>query len=155
MAKIGAEGAHICVVCTDIAKSNVVAIRDRPELQQFRGGREGAGSISLDFAIYDANADQSITLLDKGVTLSPSAPSTNPILVIANYVFDSLKYDVYRFSSDGCLQEGLVSTCLTLTLTLTLNLNLMVRSSVHVVRFATGECKGAVSLRVRLQVRGH
>ena len=78
--------------------------------QQFRGGREGAGSISLDFAIYDANADQSITLLDKGVTLSPSAPSTNPILVIANYVFDSLKYDVYRFSSDGCLQEGLVST---------------------------------------------
>ena len=151
MAKIGAEGAHICVVCTDIAKSNVVAIRDKPELQQFRGGREGAGSISLDFAIYDANADQSITLLDKGVTLSPSAPSTNPILVIANYVFDSLKYDVYRFSSDGCLQEGLVSTCLTLTLTLTL----IGRSSVHVVRFATGECKGAVSLRVRLQVRGH
>ena len=111
-------------------------------------GPDAPGSVSIDFAIYDANTDSSIRLLDRhkhlsavrpqtgrdslpycrGVTLKAgtdqknddshmddgvrqfdqigekkadvclASPAVNPIVVIANYVFDSLKYDVYRFS---------------------------------------------------------
>jgi len=109
MGSLARRGARVCVVCTDIAKSNINHIKQRPELQPYIKP-DAPGQISLDFAILDANKHDSLHLQHRDVRLTVESPSRNPLILIANYVFDSLKYDVFRFSREGVMQEGLVST---------------------------------------------
>jgi SAM-dependent methyltransferase len=58
----------------------------------------------VDFAVFDAERDGEVRLLESGVTLSAGAP----LVVIANYVFDTIAHDAFA-SSGGALQEGLVT----------------------------------------------
>ena len=62
----------------------------------------------LDFATLDANNDNNIILRRSGVILSPEHPTDNPIIVIANYLFDTLCHDIFQVHS-GQLHEGLIS----------------------------------------------
>ncbi len=56
----------------------------------------------LDFACFDPLADGSLTLLNSGRVLSPTAPE--PLIAIANYLFDSLPQDLFGIE-DGHLFE--------------------------------------------------
>jgi tetratricopeptide (TPR) repeat protein len=58
----------------------------------------------LDFALFDAGHDRALTLVQSGATLSAEA-RLNPLAVIANYFFDTLPSDVFRFRN-GAIYEG-------------------------------------------------
>jgi hypothetical protein len=60
----------------------------------------------LDFARYDATRDDSLTLMHSGEALGPGSLA-NPVVVVANYVFDAIPHDLFRARA-GALEEGLV-----------------------------------------------
>ncbi len=61
----------------------------------------------VDFAVFDAECDTSLSLLVSHATIDRYS-CANPIFLIANYVLDSLRQDVFRVV-DGQLQEGLIT----------------------------------------------
>lgn len=84
-------------VLTDFAERNVAFCREHPQLRPFR--ERGW----LDFAVFDAERDRSLTLMDSRAEIGPASLKT-PLLAIANYVFDGLESDVFRMR-DGSLCE--------------------------------------------------
>ena len=96
-----AAGPKVRYVLTDVAGKNMEFWAQHPKLAPFVA--EGV----LDFAIFDAAVDNRVTLRLSGETLSAGAAG-NPIVAIANYVFDSLPQDVYR-ARGGELLECLVT----------------------------------------------
>jgi hypothetical protein len=88
-------------VMTDFTETNVSFWRSHDALQPFV--REGV----LDFAMFDAERDPSMTLLSSGVTLAPGGLA-NPLVVVANYVFDGIPLDAFRIDA-GNVDEWLVS----------------------------------------------
>jgi tetratricopeptide (TPR) repeat protein len=89
----------VVYVMTDFTPENVAGFRAHPQLAAWvAAGR-------LDFARFDAEQDRSFTLLESGVTLG-AATLANPMAVVANYFFDTLRHDVFQ------LEEGRVSECL-------------------------------------------
>lgn len=60
----------------------------------------------LDFACFDAEAPGDLRLLRSGAVLAPGAVR-NPLIVVANYFFDSIPQDVFLLSG-GELYEALV-----------------------------------------------
>jgi tetratricopeptide (TPR) repeat protein len=88
-------------VLTDFTESNLAAWRAHPRLKPyFEAGM-------LDLARFDAERDTELRLERSGVVLSPSS-GQNPMLFVANYVFDSLSHDVFRVRK-GVLEEGLAT----------------------------------------------
>lgn len=88
-------------VLTDFTESNLAAWRAHPRLEPFfKAGM-------LDLARFDAERDTELVLERSGERLAPGT-AKNPIVVVANYVFDSLSHDVFRVAS-GKLEEGLVT----------------------------------------------
>ena len=61
----------------------------------------------LDFACFDAERDQAITLSQSGETLEPNGLS-NPMIVIANYVLDTIPQDLFLIEN-GQISESLVT----------------------------------------------
>ncbi|HMA37215.1 MAG TPA: SAM-dependent methyltransferase, partial [Chloroflexia bacterium] len=91
----------ITYVLTDFAARTVAYWQAHPALQPF----VAAGV--LDFACYDLERDQHLTLLHSGVVLAPGTVA-NPLVVLANYFFDSLPQDAFCVG-DGRLCESLVT----------------------------------------------
>jgi hypothetical protein len=95
------RGLDVRYVLTDFAEPNLAAWRAHPALEPwFAAGR-------LDLARFDAERDAAIVLERAGVTLAPGTVR-NPVVVIANYVFDGLPLDGFSVK-DGRLHEWLVS----------------------------------------------
>jgi hypothetical protein len=86
-------------VMTDVIESSLQFWNDHPALRPFLD--EGI----LEFALFNAEQQQEITLSRSGTVLS-SETIKNPLLVLANYVFDSMTHDSFRVE-DGELFEGL------------------------------------------------
>jgi hypothetical protein len=82
-------------VMTDVAQSTLEDWAGRPELADER----------VDFAHFDVTADRTLALRRRGIELDRTA---NPLVVIANYVFDSVPADSFAIG-DGTLEECLVS----------------------------------------------
>jgi len=91
---------RIRYVMTDLAESNVELWRGNPRLRPF------LDSGILDLACFDAARDTELRLAVSGRVLAPGA--SRPMVVIANYVFDSLPQDAFRVE-DGRLCESLVT----------------------------------------------
>jgi tetratricopeptide (TPR) repeat protein len=91
----------VCYVLTDFTESNLDAWKNHERLRPFFD----AGM--LDLARFDAEHDRELRLQRSGVVLSRATPS-NPILFVANYVFDSLSHDVFRIQR-GQLEEGITT----------------------------------------------
>ena len=93
----------LCYVMTDVAEANLAAWRAHPQLAAWLGdGR-------LDIARFDAAHDGAICLERSGAVLAPGTVG-NPVIVVANYVFDSLPLDVFSVR-DGQLHEWQVRLC--------------------------------------------
>lgn len=100
--KIGLSELSICYIMTDFTEKNVSFWQQHHQLKSFvdRG--------VLDFSIYDIHQEYpELTLIESGVTLTKSAMH-NPLVLIANYVFDTIKQDVFRVEQ-GEIYEGLTS----------------------------------------------
>ena len=84
---------------TDFAQSNVDAWQAHERLAPFRDrGR-------LDFALFDLERDDELRLRRAGVTLG-AARCGNPMVVLANYAFDSTAQDAFQVRH-GVLYERL------------------------------------------------
>jgi hypothetical protein len=79
-------------VMTDFTDANVSAWREQPQLAALAA--EGV----LDFARFDAESDRTLQLQVSGRTLSPESP-VSPLVVIANYAFDSIVADAFQFKN--------------------------------------------------------
>jgi hypothetical protein len=88
-------------VMTDFTQKNIDFWRSHPALQPFIN--DGL----LDFALFDAENDSRLLLQESGVALAPET-NRNPVVAVANYLFDSLIQDVFRVRS-GILEEGLAT----------------------------------------------
>lgn len=99
------DGLVVRYVMTDFAESTVAAWRAHPQLAAWLdAGR-------LDLARFDAEHDAAIALEHSGATLAPGA-LRNPLVVIANYVFDSLPLDAFSVIA-GRLHAWQVRLCST------------------------------------------
>lgn len=96
------HGLDLRYVMTDLADSNLAAWEQRRELERFRT----AGLLYS--ARLDAARPTELTLRPSGTVLRAGA-LRNPLIVVANYVLDSLPVDLLRIAR-GQLQEGLVTT---------------------------------------------
>ncbi len=95
--------SHVPVryVLTDFTENNLDHLRNHPDLQSF------VESGVLDFARYDAGEDFEIRLTCSGEVLSPQT-LRNPLIVLANYVFDGIPQDVFSVH-DGKFFECLAT----------------------------------------------
>ncbi|ODS24436.1 hypothetical protein AB835_03820 [Candidatus Endobugula sertula] len=94
--RLGLEAINFVYVLTDFTQNNINYWRQHPAWQPFikRG--------LVDFARYDAEHDIHITLLESGTVLGAgenAMPPELPCMVVANYVFDSLRHDIFRVQS--------------------------------------------------------
>jgi hypothetical protein len=92
-------GLDLRFVMTDFAQGNIDAWEGHERLAAFREpGR-------LDFAVFDLERDHELRLRRTGVTLVAGA-AANPMVVLANYAFDSTTQDAFQVR-DGVLYERL------------------------------------------------
>lgn len=99
----GLSGLRVRYVMTDLAGSNVDAWRAHERFRPFV--EEGL----LDFAVFDLERDGDVRLLESGESLAASA---NPLVVLANYAFDSTRQDCFRIQG-STLSQDLVTTTVT------------------------------------------
>lgn len=88
-------------VLTDLAERNLDFWRTHASLQPFV--EQGL----LDFARFDAEQDQEIKLINAGLILSAETIK-NPLVVLANYFFDSIPQDAFHIRN-GQLHESLIT----------------------------------------------
>lgn len=88
-------------ILTDFTEQNLNYSKTHPSLQPYL--ENGL----LDFACFDAENDQSITLRHSGYKLEPDCLS-NPMIVVANYVLDTIPQDLFLIEN-GQLFESLVT----------------------------------------------
>jgi hypothetical protein len=98
-------GLNVRYVMTDLVPANLEAWRARDRFRPF----VEAGV--LDFATFDLERDDKITLTHSGETLS-AGTLRNPLAVVANYAFDTTAQDAF-WIKEGALQESLVTTAST------------------------------------------
>jgi hypothetical protein len=88
-------------VMTDLSASMLDFWQAHPSLRPL------ADSGVLDFAVFDAAHPAEIRLVNSGAVLRPGEVA-NPMLVLANYLFDSIPQDCFSVA-DGMLYENLVT----------------------------------------------
>jgi tetratricopeptide (TPR) repeat protein len=88
------EGVKVVYVLTDIAEKNV---RFWEEHDGFRAFRE-AGQV--DFALFHPDRERTVELRAAQTRLAPGMLK-NPLIVISNYVFDSMRQDLFRVAGGG------------------------------------------------------
>lgn len=92
----------ITFVMTDFTENNFNFWQNHAALKPyFDSGR-------LDAGIFDAVNDKEIRLWKSGKVLGPNS-CANPLVIVANYLFDTLYHDIFQVDH-GVLKEGLVST---------------------------------------------
>jgi tetratricopeptide (TPR) repeat protein len=92
----------ICYVMTDFTENNLRSWLGQPLFKEFLD----AGV--LKFGLFDIETDTTIKLWPNAEPLERGAVE-NPLIVIANYIFDTLTQDLFRFEG-GHVQEVLVTT---------------------------------------------
>lgn len=92
------HGLKWCVILADLAQSNLDTYREHTHFAPFFNQRQ------LDLALFDAECEQSIKLQVSGQELRPE-DFVNPLIVMGNYLLDSLTQDAFRVDS-GTLYES-------------------------------------------------
>lgn len=95
------EKIKFCYIMTDIAEKNIAFWQQHSYLQPLV--EEGV----LDFAFYNSAQIEPIHLIHSKKTLSKEKLH-NPLLLIANYFFDTIPQDLFCIKN-GSLKEGLIS----------------------------------------------
>ena len=90
-------------VLSDLSEGNRASWQAQPRFQPL----VAAGV--LDFARFDIGNDSSLTLTHSGVVLSPGTVA-NPLVVVANYIFDSLPQDGFAVRAGTLYERRVVLT---------------------------------------------
>ncbi|MCP4137567.1 MAG: tetratricopeptide repeat protein [bacterium] len=94
-------GISFVYVMSDFTESNIEFWKEHPQLQEFC--KEGI----LDFALFDIGNQEEICLVNSGITIQAGGneEGSNPLIVISNYVFDSIPQDIFSIEN-GSLHIG-------------------------------------------------
>ena len=95
------EHLNFCYILTDFTENNVKFWRQHRELVEF------ADQGVADFAVFDVEHDDALELQHSGKRLTKQDIKT-PLIVYANYLFDSIVNDVF-YVKDGKTYESLIS----------------------------------------------
>ena len=95
------KGIPFKYVMTDFSEKNVDFWREHQSLKPL------VEESVLDFALFDGERDEVLNLTESGNVLAPGTVK-NPMVLIANYFFDSIPQDAF-FVQGGQLYEGLVT----------------------------------------------
>jgi hypothetical protein len=90
-----------CYVLTDFTQSNLDFWQGHPRLRPFF--EQGVA----DMALFDIVHSDQLTLQGSGKTITTDS-LTHPVVIIANYVFDSVPQDLYYIADQRC-QQCLIS----------------------------------------------
>lgn len=99
--KLGIEDVKICYVMTDFTESNLRFWEDHELFKPY------VQSGDLDFAVYDLEQTEQIELLHGKQVLQAGSVS-NPLVVVANYIFDTVVHDIFNVNN-GVLSESLLT----------------------------------------------
>jgi tetratricopeptide (TPR) repeat protein len=100
--QLNLASVKICYVMTDFTESNVKFWQAHDALKPFVERKE------LDFALFNLEESKTIELIEQKRTLSSNSLK-NPLVLCANYIFDTVSHDAFRVVN-GVLQESLI-TC--------------------------------------------
>ena len=96
------RGLDVRYVMTDFTQNNIRSWLAQPLFRPYlESGR-------LDFGVFDLEADSSVRLVRSGRDLT-AADIANPLVVFANYIFDTVTQDVFRIEG-GNVHEVRVTT---------------------------------------------
>ncbi|MCP5096147.1 MAG: tetratricopeptide repeat protein [Chloroflexi bacterium] len=90
-----------CYVLTDVAQQNLDYLGQHPRFQPFFANG------LLDLAFFDINHSDLLQLQQRQYTITPDT-LTQPLVVIANYLFDSIPQELF-YLEDGQIAQCLVS----------------------------------------------
>jgi len=99
--KLGLESLKIRYIMSDFTEKNIQFWESHSRLKPYID--QGV----LDFVKLDLENGESITLYETGETLTRGSLE-NPLILIANYIFDTLKNDIFTVQNEN-LFESLVS----------------------------------------------
>jgi tetratricopeptide (TPR) repeat protein len=99
---LGLEHLRIVTVMSDVADANIEYWTNHPRLRAFVERGE------LLLARFDVAADHGFHLVSPDPDAGELTTFANPLVVVANYLFDSLPQDLFRLS-DGHLDEMLAT----------------------------------------------
>ncbi len=99
--KLSLQDIEFCYIMTDFTDNNLKFWKEHTALKPFV--EKGI----LDFAVLDIEQDETLTLENKQITLK-TGDANNPLIVFANYLFDSIVNDVF-YIKDNTIKETLVS----------------------------------------------
>lgn len=97
------EDIKFCYIMSDFTQNNVDFWLTHQGLSEFV--EKGL----LDFAVFDVENDTDIRLIKSKAHIGAKS-LTNPLTVIANYLFDTVVSDVFNMQ-DNTLQESIVAMC--------------------------------------------
>lgn len=83
---------NIVYIASDISLKNIESWKSHPQLQKYIKAQQ------LDFACFDASLDQEIFLINSNKIITQSSLNNN-LIVIANYVFDTLAHDAFKINN--------------------------------------------------------
>ena len=86
-----------CYILSDVVSQNIDAWQSCEKFKPFLTEK------TIDFAYYDINHPEFLELQQQGIRLDKDR-LTKPLIVIANYLFDSIPCDVYKTSNSKLLQ---------------------------------------------------
>ncbi len=95
------RGLDVCYVMTDFTHASVAAWRAHPLLGPL------SRTLALDFAWFDVDRHTYLDLASRGAHLT-AGNVANPVVVLANYAFDSFRQDLFHVER-GVLHETVVS----------------------------------------------
>lgn len=101
LARLPRRVPRVRYVLTDLAQKNVDFYLSHPSLRPFF--QDG----SLDCAVLDLDAESQLQLVHSGAVLGPGSLN-NPVVFLANYVFDGLPNDAFSIRR-GRLHEALLT----------------------------------------------
>ena len=101
LATLGMQDIKICYVMSDFTKSNIQYWENHHALKPYLD--KGL----IDFALYDMENERPITLIRNNIKLTPEV-LVNPLIVFANYIFDTISHDSFAVH-EGKLYELLLT----------------------------------------------
>jgi tetratricopeptide (TPR) repeat protein len=90
---LGMEDISICYVMSDFTKHNIKYYESHPALTPY------VENGLVDFAVLDLESERPISLMKKNIRLNPET-LTNPLIVFANYIFDTISHDAFTVHQD-------------------------------------------------------
>lgn len=91
---------NIIYIASDISLKNIEHWKHHPQLEKYIKNKQ------LDFACFDASKDQQIHLMNNNIIIKEGLLQNN-LIVIANYIFDTLAQDAFKINDHKLFASSL------------------------------------------------